>query len=104
MCRRVRAPLNAPTCLLQNVNVCHVGQGNDRLKSTTSDANLQRVCGGLELQRFLNNDPSRRGDISEETMATLIEAIIEAVAEDGGLRAVRSVMETLGLLAPHQHE
>jgi dsRNA-specific ribonuclease len=50
----------------------------------------------------MNNDPSRKGEVSGETKATFVEAIIGAVGADGGFEAVQSVLEMLGLVDVHQ--
>ncbi|KAG0651802.1 ribonuclease III [Hyphodiscus hymeniophilus] len=74
------------------------GQGDRRRALTTSNANLARVCDRLGLHQFMNKNRSQGGEVSEVTKATLIEAIIGAVAQDGGLESVRAVMQALGLL------
>lgn len=74
-------------------------QATERLQSILPNPNLEKLCDMHGLHVFVNNYLDQRGLVSGLAEATLLEAIIRAVAQDGGLKAVRSVMETLGLLA-----
>jgi dsRNA-specific ribonuclease len=66
------------------------------LQSQVSNDNLRRICKLHGLERYINLNPSSRGRISPRTMYDTMEAILGAVAEDGGEVALRGVMNRLG--------
>ena len=67
------------------------------LSNVGSNANLNTIGRQNGLDPFINNDPSCRGSVSPATMASTVEAIIDAVYCDSGMQAVQRVMQTLGL-------
>lgn len=77
-----------------NEDIAAVADG--LLQSQVSNDNLRRICSLHGLERFINLNPSSRGSISPRTMYDTMEAILGAVAEDGGDIALRAVMNRLG--------
>lgn len=77
-------------------NVEFAAVADSILQSQVSNNNLQRICNLHGLQRFINLNPSSRGSIPPRTMYDTMEAILGAVAEDGGDEALRAVMHRLG--------
>jgi dsRNA-specific ribonuclease len=70
------------------------------LQTQVSNDNLQRLCRLHGLDQFINLNPSSRGNVSPRTMYDTMEAILGAVAEDGGEVALRAVMHRLGFFWP----
>lgn len=72
------------------------------LQNQVSNDNLRRICNSHSIEKYINLNPSSRGAISHRTMYDTMEAILGAVAEDGGHRALRAVMRKLGFVWHHQ--
>jgi len=75
-------------------------EATNRLQSIATNENLQRVFNHHKLHRFVNNNRAQRGLVSPSIKTSTVEAIIGAGGLDGGVEAVRLVMQNLGLLAP----
>lgn len=87
-------------------NVEFAAVADSILQSQVSNNNLQRICNLHGLQRFINLNPSSRGSIPPRTMYDTMEAILGAVAEDGGDEALRAVCigwDFLGMVARTMH-
>jgi len=67
-------------------------------QAVTTNDNLRRVCQQHGLERYINLNPSSRGVVSPRAMYDSMKAILGAIAEDGGVDALRGVMRHLGLL------
>lgn len=71
---------------------------DNTLQNQVSNDNLGRICKSNSIEKYINLNPSSRGAISHRTMYDTMEAILGAVAEDGGHEALRAVMRKLGFV------
>ena len=73
-------------------------RASDIVGRVGSNANLNRLGRLHSLDEFICRNPSQAGYISQNTMASTVEAILGAVYLDRGIDHVSQVMQTLGLV------
>ena len=62
-----------------------------------SNAHLAQVCRHHELQDLVTYVPDRKTKSADWVLATIVEAILGAVYQDGGIAAARTAMTSLGI-------
>jgi dsRNA-specific ribonuclease len=65
------------------------------MNRVANNHNLANVFDTANLSPHVIGNPSQQGVISPKTKATLVEALLGAVSEDGGIEAALEVMHTL---------
>ena len=76
-----------------------LGRLHDIAMHVVTTDNLDRIGRLYGLDDLVSRKPAQRGEISQETMAATVEAILGAVYLDGGVHHASLVMHTLGLVA-----
>lgn len=95
---RGRNPLAPHPRIFQLLTSRQIAVADNILQTQVSNNNLQRMCTEHGLERYINLNPSSRGYISPRTRYDTMEAILGAVAEDGGDEVLRAVMRRLGFI------
>lgn len=78
-----------------SVNDC-AGSGDTQRQQILCNKNLAAQCRALQLEQFLHCNPGTER-ISDDMMATMMEAIIGAAFFEGNMACVNRVMKSLGL-------
>jgi ribonuclease-3 len=78
------------------------GEGNNLVSFIGSNANLAIRARGVGLDRHVIVNPGHRGNVSDKTLATTVEALLGAVYLDSekDMESVSQAMILLGLKAP----
>ncbi|WQF82349.1 Putative ribonuclease III domain-containing protein [Colletotrichum destructivum] len=77
---------------------------DDRIKYCVNNERLARIFDEVGLVSCINQNPSQGIHLGPRTKSATIEAIIGAVAMDGGLQAAREVAQHLGVYTPQETE
>lgn len=86
-------PIHRPYSVLTE----RAGRASQIVSDVGSNVNLDRVGRLHRLDQHINRNAAQGQLISPVTMTATVEAILAAVYIDGGLSAVKQVMQTLGL-------
>ncbi|KAJ0160341.1 hypothetical protein CTA2_8131 [Colletotrichum tanaceti] len=76
------------------------GEIDDRIKYCVSNDRLAQIFDEVGLASCICQNPSQGIHVGSRTKSATVEAIIGAVAMDGGLQAAREVAQNLGVFAP----
>ncbi|OBR06670.1 RNase [Colletotrichum higginsianum IMI 349063] len=77
---------------------------DDRIKYCVNNDRLAQIFDEAGLASCINQNPSQGIHVGSKTKSATIEAIIGAVAMDGGLQAAREVAQNLGVYTPEETE
>ncbi|KAK6225459.1 hypothetical protein QIS74_01506 [Colletotrichum tabaci] len=81
-------------------NTMNRSEIDDRIRRCVNNDYLVRIFDEVDLATCINQNPSQGIHVGSRTKSATIEAIIGAVAMDGGLQAAREVAQHLGVFAP----
>ncbi|KAI1202202.1 ribonuclease III domain-containing protein [Nemania serpens] len=75
-----------------------IGVTSEILQRVVNNPRLINICDEVGLTACINGNPAQRGNVSPQTCADTIEAIIGAVYLDAGIDKAKSVMHLLRII------